>query len=151
MSWKTWWYIWSCIRKRWQPSWGKARSPIAHLWIAVLLCSAGSIQDKVTFMMIITLFLFYYHYNNLLLSATCSFLHNNVTEKVLLLTRRKEKPLVAAAVRFVRTLLSVCVSSLRSSFFLIDSSVHSLLKMNWQDKFWLSGLVESWGSVVFCI
>ncbi|KAG7537237.1 hypothetical protein ISN44_As13g011560 [Arabidopsis suecica] len=36
-----------------------------------------------------------------------NFLHNNLTEKVLLLTRRKEKPLVAAAVRFVRTLLSV--------------------------------------------
>jgi hypothetical protein len=43
----------------------------------------------------------------LLLSATCSFLHNSVIEKVLLLTRRKEKTLVAAAVRFVRTLLSV--------------------------------------------
>ncbi|KAJ0244385.1 Binding protein [Hirschfeldia incana] len=37
----------------------------------------------------------------------CSFLQNNVTEKVLHLTRRKEKYLVVAAVRFVRTLLSV--------------------------------------------
>ncbi|KAG7605475.1 Armadillo-type fold [Arabidopsis thaliana x Arabidopsis arenosa] len=36
-----------------------------------------------------------------------NFLHNSVIEKVLLLTRRKEKTLVAAAVRFVRTLLSV--------------------------------------------
>ncbi|EOA13022.1 hypothetical protein CARUB_v10026018mg [Capsella rubella] len=36
-----------------------------------------------------------------------NFLHNNVIKKVLLLTRRKEKPLVAAAIRFVRTLLSV--------------------------------------------
>ncbi|CAN6922025.1 unnamed protein product [Brassica oleracea] len=37
----------------------------------------------------------------------CSFLQNNVAEKVLQLTRRKEKYLVVAAVRFVRTLLSV--------------------------------------------
>nr|VDC92785.1 unnamed protein product [Brassica oleracea] len=37
----------------------------------------------------------------------CSFLQNNVTEKVLHLTRRKEKYLVVAAIRFVRTLLSV--------------------------------------------
>ncbi|CAF2373765.1 unnamed protein product [Brassica napus] len=37
----------------------------------------------------------------------CSFLQNNVAEKVLHLTRRKEKYLVVAAVRFVRTLLSV--------------------------------------------
>ncbi|XP_033146578.1 serine/threonine-protein phosphatase 4 regulatory subunit 3 isoform X2 [Brassica rapa] len=37
----------------------------------------------------------------------CSFLQKNVAEKVLHLTRRKEKYLVVAAVRFVRTLLSV--------------------------------------------
>ncbi|CAN7010092.1 unnamed protein product [Brassica rapa subsp. trilocularis] len=37
----------------------------------------------------------------------CSFLQNNVTEKILHLTRRKEKYLVVAAIRFVRTLLSV--------------------------------------------
>ncbi|KFK38130.1 hypothetical protein AALP_AA3G073500 [Arabis alpina] len=37
----------------------------------------------------------------------CSFFQNNVTEKVLHLTRRKEKYLVVAAIRFVRTLLSV--------------------------------------------
>ncbi|CAA7017092.1 unnamed protein product [Microthlaspi erraticum] len=37
----------------------------------------------------------------------CSFLQNNVAEKVLHLTRRKEKYLVVAAIRFVRTLLSV--------------------------------------------
>jgi protein phosphatase-4 regulatory subunit 3 len=42
----------------------------------------------------------------------CSFLQNNVTEKVLHLTRRKEKYLVVAAIRFVRTLLSVHVSRL---------------------------------------
>ncbi|XP_011020283.1 PREDICTED: serine/threonine-protein phosphatase 4 regulatory subunit 3 isoform X2 [Populus euphratica] len=36
----------------------------------------------------------------------CSFLLDNVIEKVLTLTRRKEKYLVAAAVRFVRTILS---------------------------------------------
>ncbi|KAF8048578.1 hypothetical protein N665_2473s0005 [Sinapis alba] len=36
-----------------------------------------------------------------------TFLLQNVTEKVLFLTRRKEKPVVAAAVRFFRTLLSV--------------------------------------------
>ncbi|KAF8093265.1 hypothetical protein N665_0385s0014 [Sinapis alba] len=37
----------------------------------------------------------------------CSFLQSNVTEKILHLTRRKEKYLVVAAIRFVRTLLSV--------------------------------------------
>ncbi|KAJ0249644.1 Binding protein [Hirschfeldia incana] len=37
----------------------------------------------------------------------CSFLQNGVTEKILHLTRRKEKYLVVAAIRFVRTLLSV--------------------------------------------
>ncbi|KAJ4898407.1 serine/threonine-protein phosphatase 4 regulatory subunit 3-like protein [Raphanus sativus] len=37
----------------------------------------------------------------------CSFFQNNVTEKILHLTRRKEKHLVVAAIRFVRTLLSV--------------------------------------------
>ncbi|KAJ6902817.1 hypothetical protein NC651_020337 [Populus alba x Populus x berolinensis] len=36
----------------------------------------------------------------------CNFLLDNVIEKVLTLTRRKEKYLVAAAVRFVRTILS---------------------------------------------
>ncbi|KAK8661817.1 hypothetical protein V6N13_091409 [Hibiscus sabdariffa] len=36
----------------------------------------------------------------------CNFLLNNVVDKVLLLTRRREKYLVAAAVRFVRTILS---------------------------------------------
>ncbi|KAL0699376.1 hypothetical protein Bca4012_055498 [Brassica carinata] len=36
-----------------------------------------------------------------------SFLQSNVTEKILHLTRRKEKYLVVAAIRFVRTLLSV--------------------------------------------
>ncbi|CAH8356619.1 unnamed protein product [Eruca vesicaria subsp. sativa] len=40
-------------------------------------------------------------------SSRTSFVQNNVTEKVLHLTRRKEKYLVVAAVRFVRTLLSV--------------------------------------------
>jgi|APAra0007618257_1042622.scaffolds.fasta_scaffold02712_4 hypothetical protein len=47
-----------------------------------------------------------------LLVCRCSFLQNNVTEKVLHLTRRKEKYLVVAAIRFVRTLLSVHVSRL---------------------------------------
>lgn len=46
----------------------------------------------------------------LFLVCRCSFLQNNVTEKVLHLTRRKEKYLVVAAIRFVRTLLSVHVS-----------------------------------------
>ena len=62
-------------------------------------------------------FLFYSHAGThliflvpLLLVCRCSFLQNNVAEKVLHLTRRKEKYLVVAAVRFVRTLLSVHVS-----------------------------------------
>jgi len=42
----------------------------------------------------------------------CNFLLDNVIEKVLTLTRRKEKYLVAAAVRFVRTILSRHVSHL---------------------------------------
>ncbi|KAL9225133.1 hypothetical protein vseg_001090 [Gypsophila vaccaria] len=36
----------------------------------------------------------------------CNFLLNNLMDKVLFLTRRREKPLVAAAVRFVRTVIS---------------------------------------------
>ncbi|KAL0692425.1 hypothetical protein Bca4012_059605 [Brassica carinata] len=42
------------------------------------------------------------------------FLLQNVTEKVLFLTRRKEKPVVAAAVRFFRTLLSVLDDNVQS-------------------------------------
>ncbi|CAA7058812.1 unnamed protein product [Microthlaspi erraticum] len=40
-------------------------------------------------------------------SSRTTFLIENVAEKVLLLTRRKEKPVVAAAIRFFRNLLSV--------------------------------------------
>ncbi|KAJ4888117.1 suppressor of Mek1-like protein [Raphanus sativus] len=43
-----------------------------------------------------------------------TFLLQNVTEKVLFLTRRKEKPVVAAAVRFFRTLLSVLDDNVQS-------------------------------------
>lgn len=43
-----------------------------------------------------------------------TFLLQNATEKVLFLTRRKEKSIVAAAVRFFRTLLSVLDESVQS-------------------------------------
>ncbi|WZZ36678.1 hypothetical protein YC2023_020079 [Brassica napus] len=43
-----------------------------------------------------------------------TFLLQNVTEKVLFLTRRKEKSIVAAAVRFFRTLLSVLDENVQS-------------------------------------
>ncbi|KAK8671206.1 hypothetical protein V6N13_037808 [Hibiscus sabdariffa] len=46
----------------------------------------------------------------------CNFLLNNVVEKVLLLTQRREKYLVAAAVRFVRTILSCHDEHLISHF-----------------------------------
>ncbi|KAJ0232291.1 Serine/threonine-protein phosphatase 4 regulatory subunit-like protein [Hirschfeldia incana] len=42
------------------------------------------------------------------------FLLQNVTEKVLFLTRRKEKPVVAAAVRFFRTLLYILDDNVQS-------------------------------------
>ncbi|MBA0780407.1 hypothetical protein Gotri_004507 [Gossypium trilobum] len=41
-----------------------------------------------------------------LIICRCNFLLNNAIDKVLLLTQRREKYLVAAAVRFVRTILS---------------------------------------------